>query len=137
MSTLGILGGGQLARMLVLAGAPLGIRFAVFDPVADACAGQVAPLQVGAFDDVATLAAFAEQVDVITFDFENVPATSAQQLAAQVPVFPSPAALAVAQDRLSEKPCSASSAFRCRSLPRSTTAPAWMQRSHGSARPAC
>ncbi|MFA1262611.1 5-(carboxyamino)imidazole ribonucleotide synthase [Xanthomonas campestris pv. olitorii] len=103
MSTLGILGGGQLARMLVLAGAPLGIRFAVFDPAADACAGQVAPLQVGAFDDVASLAAFAEQVDVITFDFENVPATSAQQLAAQVPVFPSPAALAVAQDRLSEK----------------------------------
>ncbi|MFA1287854.1 5-(carboxyamino)imidazole ribonucleotide synthase [Xanthomonas axonopodis pv. nakataecorchori] len=103
MSTVGILGGGQLARMLVLAGAPLGIRFAVFDPAADACAGQVAPLQVGAFDDVASLAAFAEQVDVITFDFENVPATSAQQLAAQVPVFPSPAALAVAQDRLSEK----------------------------------
>ncbi|MEN9151990.1 5-(carboxyamino)imidazole ribonucleotide synthase [Xanthomonas perforans] len=103
MSTVGILGGGQLARMLVLAGAPLGIRFAVFDPAADACAGQVAPLQVGAFDDVATLAAFAGQVDVITFDFENVPAASAQQLAAQVPVFPSPAALAVAQDRLSEK----------------------------------
>ncbi|USI99962.1 5-(carboxyamino)imidazole ribonucleotide synthase [Xanthomonas prunicola] len=103
MSTVGILGGGQLARMLVLAGAPLGIRFAVFDPAADACAGQVAPLQVGAFDDAAALAAFAEQVDVITFDFENVPATSAQQLAAQVPVYPSPAALAVAQDRLSEK----------------------------------
>ncbi|MCP3034370.1 MULTISPECIES: 5-(carboxyamino)imidazole ribonucleotide synthase [Xanthomonas] len=103
MSTVGILGGGQLARMLVLAGAPLGIRFAVFDPAVDACAGQVAPLQVGAFDDVATLAAFAGQVDVITFDFENVPAASAQQLAAQVPVFPSPAALAVAQDRLSEK----------------------------------
>ncbi len=103
MSTVGILGGGQLARMLVLAGAPLGIRFAVFDPAVDACAGQVAPLQVGAFDDVATLAAFAGQVDVITFDFENVQAASAQQLAAQVPVFPSPAALAVAQDRLSEK----------------------------------
>ncbi|AZR22548.1 5-(carboxyamino)imidazole ribonucleotide synthase [Xanthomonas vasicola] len=103
MSTVGILGGGQLARMLVLAGAPLGIRFAVFDPAADACAGQVAPLQVGAFDDAAALAAFAEQVDVITFDFENVPATSARQLAAQVPVYPSPAALAVAQDRLSEK----------------------------------
>ncbi|PKV13602.1 5-(carboxyamino)imidazole ribonucleotide synthase [Xanthomonas prunicola] len=103
MSTVGILGGGQLARMLVLAGAPLGIRFAVFDPAADACAGQVAPLQVGAFDDAAALAAFAEQVDVITFDFENVPATSAQQLAAQVPVYPSPAALAVAQDRLTEK----------------------------------
>ncbi|MCC8556280.1 5-(carboxyamino)imidazole ribonucleotide synthase [Xanthomonas hortorum] len=103
MTTVGILGGGQLARMLVLAGAPLGLRFAVFDPAADACAGQVAPLQVGAFDETAALAAFAAQVDVITFDFENVPAASAQQLAAQVPVFPSAAALAVAQDRLSEK----------------------------------
>ncbi|MEA9586431.1 5-(carboxyamino)imidazole ribonucleotide synthase [Xanthomonas sp. WHRI 10064A] len=103
MTTVGILGGGQLARMLVLAGSPLGLRFAVFDPAADACAGQVAPLQVGAFDDAAALAAFAAQVDVITFDFENVPAASAQQLAAQVPVFPRPDALAVAQDRLSEK----------------------------------
>ncbi|MCC8688431.1 5-(carboxyamino)imidazole ribonucleotide synthase [Xanthomonas campestris] len=103
MTTVGILGGGQLARMLVLAGAPLGLRFAVFDPAADACAGQVAPLQVGAFDDAAALAAFAAQVDVLTFDFENVPAASAQQLATQVPVFPNPAALAIAQDRLSEK----------------------------------
>ncbi|APP74594.1 5-(carboxyamino)imidazole ribonucleotide synthase [Xanthomonas vesicatoria ATCC 35937] len=103
MTTVGILGGGQLARMLILAGAPLGLRFAVFDPVADACAGQMAPLQVGAFDDAAALAAFAAQVDVITFDFENVPAASAQQLAAQVPVFPRPDALAMAQDRLSEK----------------------------------
>ncbi|MBB5768025.1 5-(carboxyamino)imidazole ribonucleotide synthase [Xanthomonas euroxanthea] len=103
MTTVGILGGGQLARMLVLAGAPLGLRFAVFDPAADGCAGQVAPLQAGAFDDTAALAAFAAHVDVITFDFENVPAASAQQLAAQVPVFPSAAALAVAQDRLSEK----------------------------------
>ncbi|MEA9555005.1 5-(carboxyamino)imidazole ribonucleotide synthase [Xanthomonas nasturtii] len=103
MTTVGILGGGQLARMLVLAGSPLGLRFAVFDPAADACAGQVAPLQVGAFDDAVALAAFAAQVDVITFDFENVPAASAQQLAAQVPVFPRPDALAVAQDRLSEK----------------------------------
>ncbi|WP_115042339.1 5-(carboxyamino)imidazole ribonucleotide synthase [Xanthomonas arboricola] len=103
MTTVGILGGGQLARMLVLAGAPLGLRFAVFDPATDACAGQVAPLQAGAFDDTAALAAFAAHMDVITFDFENVPAAGAQQLAAQVPVFPSAAALAVAQDRLSEK----------------------------------
>ncbi|WP_426787500.1 5-(carboxyamino)imidazole ribonucleotide synthase [Xanthomonas campestris] len=103
MTTVGILGGGQLARMLVLAGAPLGLRFAVFDPAVDACAGQVAPLQVGAFDDAAALVAFAAQVDVLTFDFENVPAASAQQLGTQVPVFPNPAALAIAQDRLSEK----------------------------------
>ena len=103
MITVGILGGGQLARMMVLAGAPLGLRFVVFDPAADACAGQVAPLQVGAFDDTAALAEFAAKVDVVTFDFENVPAASARWLAERKPVYPNPAALAVAQDRLSEK----------------------------------
>lgn len=103
MITVGILGGGQLARMMALAGAPLGLRFVVFDPAADACAGQVAPLQVGNFDDTEALAAFAAKVDVITFDFENVPAASAHWLAERKPVFPNPAALAVAQDRLSEK----------------------------------
>lgn len=103
MITVGILGGGQLARMMALAGAPLGLRFVVFDPAADACAGQVVPLQVGNFDDTEALAAFAAKVDVITFDFENVPAASAHWLAERKPVFPNPAALAVAQDRLSEK----------------------------------
>ena len=103
MITVGILGGGQLARMMALAGAPLGLRFVVFDPAADACAGQVAPLQVGSFDDTEALAEFAAKVDVITFDFENVPAASAHWLAERKPVFPNPAALAVAQDRLSEK----------------------------------
>ena len=103
MITVGILGGGQLARMMALAGAPLGLRFVVFDPAADACAGQVAPLQVGSFDDTQALAEFAAKVDVITFDFENVPAASAHWLAERKPVFPNPAALAVAQDRLSEK----------------------------------
>ena len=103
MITVGILGGGQLARMMALAGAPLGLRFVVFDPAADACAGQVAPLLVGNFDDTEALAEFAAKVDVITFDFENVPAASAHWLAERKPVFPNPAALAVAQDRLSEK----------------------------------
>ncbi len=101
--TVGILGGGQLARMMVLAGAPMGLRFELFDPAADACGGQVAPLQVAAFEDEAALAAFAARVDVVTFDFENVPARSAKFLAERVPVHPHPDALAVAQDRLSEK----------------------------------
>ncbi|ALA86053.1 phosphoribosylaminoimidazole carboxylase [Stenotrophomonas maltophilia] len=101
--TVGILGGGQLARMMVLAGAPLGLRFELYDPAADACSGPLAPLTVGAFDDRQTLADFAAKVDVVTFDFENVPADSAQFLADRVPVYPPPAALAVAQDRLSEK----------------------------------
>ena len=103
MTTVGILGGGQLARMLALSGAPLGLRLLVMDTVADACAGQFAPLLVGDYRDQQALAQFAEKVDVATFDFENVPAESAEWLAARVPVFPSPRALAVAQDRLAEK----------------------------------
>jgi 5-(carboxyamino)imidazole ribonucleotide synthase len=103
MSTVGILGGGQLARMLALAGAPLGLRFLVLDTVADACAGQFAPMVVGDYTDEAALAEFASNIDVATFDFENVPAASARWLAERVPVFPTPRALAVAQDRLAEK----------------------------------
>ena len=102
-TTVGILGGGQLARMLALSGAPLGLRFLVMDTVADACAGQFAPLLVGDYRDEAALAQFAGKVDVATFDFENVPADSAEWLSARAQVFPNPRALAVAQDRLAEK----------------------------------
>jgi 5-(carboxyamino)imidazole ribonucleotide synthase len=100
---LGILGGGQLARMLALAAAPLGVKTLVVDSVADACAGQVAPLLQADWNDRAALDAFAAKVDVVTFDFENVPAETARRLAGQVAVFPNPDALAVAQDRLAEK----------------------------------
>lgn len=103
MTTVGILGGGQLARMLALSGAPLGLRFRVLDTVADACAGQFAPLIVGDYRDESALTEFASQVDVATFDFENVPAESAQWLSARIPVFPNPRALGIAQDRLAEK----------------------------------
>ena len=103
MTTVGILGGGQLARMLALSGAPLGLRFLVLDSTADACAAQFAPLLQADYRDEAALADFAARVDVATFDFENVPAESAQWLAERVPVFPNPRALSVAQDRLAEK----------------------------------
>lgn len=103
MKTVGILGGGQLARMMVLAGVPLGLRFLVLDPSPDACAGQVAPLLVGRYDDPEVLAEFAGRVDVATFDFENVPAASVEWLAERLPVHPQARALAVSQDRLSEK----------------------------------
>lgn len=103
MITVGILGGGQLARMLALSGAPLGLRFLVLDTTADACAAQYAPSMQADYRDEQALAAFAAQVDVATFDFENVPAESAQWLAQRIPVFPSPRALQVAQDRLAEK----------------------------------
>ncbi|MDQ3288036.1 MAG: 5-(carboxyamino)imidazole ribonucleotide synthase [Pseudomonadota bacterium] len=103
MTTVGILGGGQLARMLALSGAPLGLRFLVMDAADDACAGQFAPMVVGDYRDAKALAEFASRINVATFDFENVPAESAQWLVERVPVFPIPRALATAQDRLAEK----------------------------------
>lgn len=103
MTRVGILGGGQLARMMALAGAPLGLRFLLLDNVADACAGQFAPMLVGDYRDERILGEFAGKVDVATFDFENVPAESAHWLSAKIPVFPNPNALAVSQDRLAEK----------------------------------
>jgi 5-(carboxyamino)imidazole ribonucleotide synthase len=103
VTTVGILGGGQLARMLALSGAPLGLRFLVLDATADACAAQYVPSLQADYRDEFALAEFAARVDVATFDFENVPAESAQWLAERIPVFPNPRALAVAQDRLAEK----------------------------------
>jgi 5-(carboxyamino)imidazole ribonucleotide synthase len=102
-ASVGILGGGQLARMLALAGAPLGLRFLVLDAAPDACAAQFVPQLLADYRDQTALAEFARRVDVATFDFENVPALSAQWLAERIPVFPAPNALAVAQDRLAEK----------------------------------
>jgi len=101
--TIGILGGGQLARMLVLAGAPLGVRFVVVDGAADACAGQIAPLIRADWRDFEALEKFAGQIDVATFDFENVPAETAQWLTERARVSPNPRALGIAQDRLAEK----------------------------------
>lgn len=103
MHTVGILGGGQLARMLALAGVPLGLRFLVVDSAADACAGAVAPLLHADWHDFGALADFAGRIDVATFDFENVPADTAQWLTERTQVHPNPQALATSQDRLAEK----------------------------------
>jgi len=103
MPTIGILGGGQLARMLALAGAPLGVRFLIVDNVADACASQVAPTLTADWRDFTALEKFAERIDVATFDFENVPADTAHWLTDHTRVSPNPRALALAQDRLAEK----------------------------------
>ncbi|MEO5596699.1 MAG: 5-(carboxyamino)imidazole ribonucleotide synthase [Lysobacteraceae bacterium] len=103
MSTVGILGGGQLARMLALAGVPMGLRFLVLDAAEDSCAAQCAPMLHADYRDHEALAEFASRVDVATFDFENVPADSAQWLAQRCQVFPNPRALATAQDRIEEK----------------------------------
>ncbi|MBZ4193614.1 MAG: 5-(carboxyamino)imidazole ribonucleotide synthase [Candidatus Contendobacter sp.] len=99
----GIVGGGQLARMLVLAGYPLGLQFRVLDPAADACAGQVAERIQGGYHDETRLRQLAAWADVATFDFENAPAAAAAILSRQTAVYPPEEALAVAQDRLAEK----------------------------------
>jgi 5-(carboxyamino)imidazole ribonucleotide synthase len=100
---LGILGGGQLARMLALAGHPLGIRCVVVDPSPHAPAAPVAEAIVAAYDDEAALRDLADRVDVATYEFENVPDAAARLLEARVPLRPRAEALRVAQDRLNEK----------------------------------
>lgn len=103
-SMIGILGGGQLGRMLSLAASRLGMRTHIYCPDPQSPAFEVTPHKtVAAYDDEAALAAFADQVDVITYEFENVPATTAAILAARRPLRPGANALAVAQDRLAEK----------------------------------
>ncbi|KMQ51336.1 Phosphoribosylaminoimidazole carboxylase ATPase subunit [Chitinispirillum alkaliphilum] len=100
---IGILGGGQLARMLAISGYPLGLEFVVLDPSRDACSGVLATQIVGAYDDQEKLEQFAQLVDIVTYEFENVPAESVRYLTDRVAVYPSPDALAVSRDRLSEK----------------------------------
>jgi len=101
-STIGIIGGGQLGRMLALAAAQLGYRSHVYAPDADSVAGQVASAFTrGAFDDEAALARFAAGVDLITYEFENIPTVPLAALAGRL--HPPLAALEIAQDRLDEK----------------------------------
>jgi 5-(carboxyamino)imidazole ribonucleotide synthase len=103
-STIGIIGGGQLGRMLAMAAARLGYRTAVLEPQGDCPAAQVANRQiVAAYDDAYGLAELVRESDVVTFEFENVPVDSAKLLTADVPVFPPARALEVSQDRVTEK----------------------------------
>jgi len=103
-STIGILGGGQLGRMLAIAAARLGLKCHIYEPGPNPPAGDVAAaVTTAAYDDMAALAAFADAVDVVTFEFENVPAAAAAMLAAHAPVRPAPKALEISQDRVAEK----------------------------------
>ena len=103
-SVVGILGSGQLGRMLAMAGAKLGLRTHIYAPDADAPADDVARQRfTGAYDDFEALGRFAESVDVITFEFESVPAATLEFLSRRRVVRPSASALAIAQDRLAEK----------------------------------
>src|SRR5690606_868663 len=105
MSTqkVGIVGGGQLGRMLALAGYPLGIDCTLLDREPDCPGGQIAAFVTGALDDPEALARLADGVDVVTIEIENVAVAPLEALAERVPVYPPPAAIAAAQDRLQEK----------------------------------
>ncbi|MBS2016112.1 MAG: 5-(carboxyamino)imidazole ribonucleotide synthase [Deltaproteobacteria bacterium] len=100
---IGVLGGGQLGRMIALAGYTLGQRFVFLDPGAESSAGHVGNLRVGAYDDEERLSELARKSDVVTYEFENVPVGSARFLNELVRVYPPPRALEVSQDRLDEK----------------------------------
>jgi 5-(carboxyamino)imidazole ribonucleotide synthase len=103
-ATIGILGGGQLARMLALAAARLGLRCHVYSPEKDSCAFDVVHAGTcAAYDDEGALGRFAGTVDVITYEFENIPANTAAFLARRRPVLPDPRVLETTQDRLVEK----------------------------------
>ena len=103
-SVIGILGGGQLARMIALAAAPLGLTCHIYAPEEDSPAFQVAAAKtIAAYDDFKALEAFARAVDVVTYEFENVPGDTAGFLDRLVPVAPGVAALKTAQDRIAEK----------------------------------
>ncbi len=102
--TIGIVGGGQLGRMLAIAAARLGYHAHILTPHADSPATQVAAsATIGPYDDQATLARFADATDLITFEFENVSAAGLDLLAGRRPVHPSPAILRASQDRVTEK----------------------------------
>lgn len=103
-ATIGILGGGQLGRMIALAAARLGFRVHVFCPDPASPAFDVAAARtIADYDDEAALRAFAAAVDLVTYEFENVPSPTAEVLAAIRPLWPDARALATAQDRLAEK----------------------------------
>jgi 5-(carboxyamino)imidazole ribonucleotide synthase len=103
-ATIGILGGGQLGRMLAHAAQQLGLNVHIYSPDKDSCAFDVArTFTCAAYDDEAALGRFAGSVDVITYEFENVPAKTAAYLAKRKPVLPNPRVLELTQDRLIEK----------------------------------
>jgi 5-(carboxyamino)imidazole ribonucleotide synthase len=101
--TIGILGGGQLGYMLALAGYPLGLHFRFLDPSPEAPVGRIAPRVTADYTDQAALEKFASGLELVTYEFENVPVEAARFLAEHIPVYPPPAALEAAQDRHAEK----------------------------------
>jgi len=104
VATIGILGGGQLGRMLAVAASRLGLKTHIFEPAPEPPAGQVADMiTTAAYDDKVALVQFAKSVDVITYEFENIPTAALDTLEKLRPIHPNRRALATSQDRLTEK----------------------------------
>lgn len=101
--TVGIIGGGQLAQMLAQSVKPMGARCVVLDPDPNACAQSDAELIIAEYTDTEALAELADRCDVVTYEFENVPARATDALAGKIGVHPNPGALRIAQDRLNER----------------------------------
>lgn len=103
-STIGLLGGGQLGRMFAIEGRKMGYRIHTFDPTPDCPTGQVADREVNRpFTDLEALQDFAKNVDVITYEFENIPVEPLKSIEGQVPLFPNPQVLHICQNRRREK----------------------------------
>ncbi len=100
---IGVIGGGQLGRMMALAGTPLGMQFAFLDPAPDACAQALGEHIRADYGDQDHLRQLADEVDLVTFEFESVPAETVAFLSQFVPVYPSASALRIARDRWFEK----------------------------------
>lgn len=100
---IGVIGGGQLGRMLALAGTPLGMNFAFLDPAPDACAQALGEHIRADYGDQDHLRQLADEVDLVTFEFESVPAETVAFLSQFVPVYPSAESLRIARDRWFEK----------------------------------
>lgn len=100
---IGIIGGGQLGRMLALAGVPMGLEFVFLDPSPEACANIVGKQIVADYDELMALENLVQETDVVTLEFENIPVAAARFVTERGQLFPGPQALEVAQDRVNEK----------------------------------
>jgi len=130
---IGVIGGGQLGRMLALAGTPLGMNFAFLDPAPDACAAALGEHLRADYSDPDHLRQLADEVDLVTFEFESVPAETVAFLSQFVPVYPSAEALRIARDRWFEKSMLRTWAYRPRPSPISSPRQTWTLPSPASA----
>ena len=124
-STIGVFGSGQLGRMFAIEARKLGYRVHTYSPDSDTPTGQIADIETqGSYDDLYEIRVFAQSVDVVTFEFENVPSAAVEAAAEFVDVFPRGEVLHITQNRLREKNFLASKGFPITALRAPTALPA-------------